>query len=188
MKNKINKTIKGLLFSNGLILTAGAMLGPIYAIFVNELGGDILDAGMTFGVFSFAAFLTTIFSGIYLDKNKNNHTVLTLGYILLAVGFLGYLFVNSIMALLLVQIIIGIGEAIYAPAFDGLFTKFLDTGKQNTEWGMWEGMDYLSKAMGAILGGIIAKFLGFDVLFIIMSLFCLWGAAYMLKHKTLCEE
>jgi hypothetical protein len=49
-KKHINKSIKILLFSNALVLVSAAMLGPIYAIFVEKVGGDILDASFAFGV------------------------------------------------------------------------------------------------------------------------------------------
>ena len=42
MKKLFNKAIKILLITNGFILIAGAMLGPIYALFVKKIGGDQL--------------------------------------------------------------------------------------------------------------------------------------------------
>jgi len=38
------KKLKILLVTNGLILLSGAMIGPIYAIYVKKIGGDLLDA------------------------------------------------------------------------------------------------------------------------------------------------
>jgi MFS family permease len=184
MIKKVNAVIEGLLFSNGLILIAGAMLGPIYAIFVDEVGGDILDAGIAFGVFSIVAFFTTIFSGIYLDKKGKNSTMIIIGYLMLAIGFASYIFVKDMRGLLMVQVVIGIAEAIYAPAFDGLFTDYIDDGKQNMEWGLWEGMDYMTKAVGAMMGAVVAKYFGFDMLFVIMSMFCVMGAIYVFHHKV----
>ncbi|PIP24842.1 MAG: hypothetical protein COX34_02005 [Candidatus Nealsonbacteria bacterium CG23_combo_of_CG06-09_8_20_14_all_36_12] len=44
--------LKILLLTDGLFLLAAAMLGPIYAIFVEEIGGDILTAGTSFAIFA----------------------------------------------------------------------------------------------------------------------------------------
>ena len=35
-----------LLFTNSLIIVAGAMLGPIYALLVEDIGGGLLDASL----------------------------------------------------------------------------------------------------------------------------------------------
>jgi MFS family permease len=166
-------------------LVSAAMLGPIYAIFVEKVGGDILDASFAFGIFSFVAFLTTFFSGKYADKHKNNEILLMVGYLILAVGFLSYIFVSSVISLFIVQIIIGFGKALYAPAFDGLYSKYLDKGEQNTEWGLWEGTDYITQSIGAVIGGMIANYFGFNALFIIMGCLCFIAAFVVYKETRL---
>ena len=55
MKNFFNKQIKTLLLTDGIIILACAMLGPIYALFVQEIGGDLLDAAYAFAVYAFVA-------------------------------------------------------------------------------------------------------------------------------------
>ena len=49
MKAKINKRVKVLLVTNSVILLSVAMLGPIYALFVDEIGGSLLDASVAAG-------------------------------------------------------------------------------------------------------------------------------------------
>ncbi len=67
-----NKALRILLSTNAMILMAAAMLGPIYALFVEGLGGDLMDASIAGGVFAFVAGLTTLISGKYSDKIKEN--------------------------------------------------------------------------------------------------------------------
>lgn len=62
------KGLNILLFTNAMILLACAMLGPIYALFVEEVGGDLLDASFAGGAFAIAAGVTTLISGRYTDK------------------------------------------------------------------------------------------------------------------------
>ena len=170
-----------------MILLAGAMLGPIYALFVEDIGGDLLDASIAWGIFAFAAGFTTLLTGKYADKIKENELILVLGYILMGIGFALYLAVGSIIMLFFVQLIIGFAEAIYAPAFDVLYTKHLAKSKRGRGWGAWEATDYFTAAIGAIVGGLIVTNFGFNTLFILMALFSFISAVYiyLLPRKVL---
>jgi MFS family permease len=181
MKRLFNKAIRILLVTNGFILIAGAMLGPIYALFVEEIGGDLLDASYAFGVFALVAGLTTLISGKYADKLKENELIVVLGYGIMGIGFFGYTLVNSIWALLVIQVIIGLGEAIYAPAFDSIYSKHLDGHKSGREWGAWEAINYLTTAFGAVVGGLLVTFFGFNVIFVTMGLLCFASAIYIFR-------
>lgn len=186
-KLPLNKALKILLITNALILLAAAMLGPIYAIFVEEIGGDLLDASFAGGIFALAAGITVLLSGTYADKIKQDERIVIAGYSIMGLGFLFYLFVNSVWVLFIAQIIIGLGEAIYSPAFDKLYSRHLDDHKEGVEWGGWESMYYFTTAAGAVLGGFIANLFGFKALFVIMSALCFFSAFSILRlpRKTL---
>ncbi|MFA6252208.1 MAG: MFS transporter [Candidatus Paceibacterota bacterium] len=176
-----NKQIKILLMTNGTILAATAMLGPIYARFVEKIGGSILDTSYAFCTYAFAAAITTLISGRYVDRLKENELVLVCGYIVMGLSFFGYMFVDSIWSLLLVQVLIGFGEAIYAPAFDALYSKHLDGRQAGREWGAWESIYYFMVSFGAITGGFLVVTFGFNAMFIIMGSLCLVSAVYILR-------
>ncbi len=179
MKIKFNPALRVLLGTNALILLSAAMLGPIYALFVEGIGGDLLDASITFAIFSLAAGLTTLFAGNYADRMKEDKKLVAAGYLIMAIGFYLYNFVDSIMFLFVVQAINGFGGAIYSPAFDSLYSKHLDKKKEGTEWGMWEAMNYFTAAIGAVIGGYIVTTSGFGAMFTLMSLLCATSAIYL---------
>lgn len=187
MKKFLNQALKILLATNSLILFSGAMFGPIYALFVKKIGGSLLDAGLTAGIFALAAGITTLIAGRYSDKIKENELILVFGYTLMGLGFMLYTKINSINSLFLVQILIGFSEAIFWPAFDAIYSKHLTKGKAGREWGAWEAMNYFTAALGAIAGGFIAFKFGFNTLFIIMAIFCFISAfyIYLLPRKIL---
>ena len=54
-KHFTNKAIRVLLITNGIVLVAGAMLGPIYALFVKDIGGTLLDASFAGALFALSA-------------------------------------------------------------------------------------------------------------------------------------
>jgi len=182
-----NKALRILISTNALVLFAGAMLGPIYALFVERIGGDLLDASFAGAVFALAAGITTYISGKYSDTIKENELIIVSGYLVMGLGFFLYLFASSVWHILLFQVIIGFGEAIYSPAFDAVYSKHLDGHKSGKQWGAWESMNYFTTAIGAIVGGVVVTWLGFNSMFLIMSALCFISALYiyLLPRKIL---
>ena len=178
-----NKALRILLYTNAMILMAGAMLGPIYAIFIEDIGGDLMDASISGSIFALMAGITTVISGKYSDKIKENELIIALGYLIMGIGFLLYFWVSSVLFLFVVQAVIGLGEAIYSPSFDALYSKHIDGHKFGTLWGAWEAMNYFIAAIGSILGGLLVTFFGFKIIFLIMAILCLTSALYIFQLK-----
>lgn len=179
----LKKALRILLFTNAMILMAAAMLGPIYALFVEKVGGDLMDASIAGSIFALVAGLTTLVSGKYSDKIKENELIIVLGYTIMGIGFLLYFWVESVVFLFIVQAIIGLGEAIYAPAFDAVYSKHLDGHKSGMQWGAWESVNYFTTAVGAVVGGGLVTLFGFQTLFVIMAMLCFSGALYIYHLK-----
>jgi len=183
----INRALKLLLVTNGLILVAGSMLGPIYALFVEEIGGDILAVGSAWAVYAGVAGVTIILISKFEDKIKDKELFLILGYLIIGISFLGYLFVDSKIELLIVQAFIGFGEALYAPAFDALYSEHLSRKARAFGWGLWESMNYIVTAIGALVGSIIVFYFGFSMLFILMAALAFIAAiiVYLTPRKVI---
>lgn len=169
------------MFTNALILISGAMIAPIYALYVEGVGGDLLDASFAGGVYAIVASITVFIFGKLSDRTKENELVVVLGYLIMAVGFFIYIFVKDIWSLLLVQALIGFGEAVYASPFDALYSKHLDHNKEGSQWGIYESLNYFTTAAGALMGGFIAHTFGFQVLFAIMASVSALSALYIYK-------
>lgn len=174
-----NKALRILLFTNALILLSAAMLGPIYALFVEEIGGDLLDASFAGGLFAVAGGLTTFLFGKMSDRVRQNQYLISIGYSLMGLGFLLYLWVDSVWMLFVIQCLIGFGEAVYSPPFDKLYSDHLAKTKSGEQWGAWEAMNYFMLAIGAFLGGFIAHKFGFQILFMVMSILSFTSAIYL---------
>ena len=82
---------------------------------------------------------------------------------------MGYALITKPLHLFLVQVIFGVAGAIGAPAYNGLFSKNLDRGKYITEWGIYDASYYCLTGIAAILGGFLAKYYGFPLVFAIME-------------------
>lgn len=178
-KNFYNKAIRVLVITNALILLSAGMVAPIYAIFVEKVGGDIMEAGIAGTIFALVAGITTLFSGKISDKSQYKNKIIALGYMIMAVGFFLYIFVDSVWFLFLVQALIGLGEAFYSPAFDALFSENICKTKESRQWSLWEATYYFSIAIGAFLGAWLASTFGFEILFGAMGLISIVSALYL---------
>jgi predicted MFS family arabinose efflux permease len=176
-----NHALRALLISDGLVLTAEAMLAPIYAVFVTRIGGDILDAGITAAALAFGAGIASVISGRHVDTLKSKRMVIVYGYAVSGVAFLLYTQVNSVWQLAVVQLIVGLIRPLYGPAFDALYSVHLDKKREAEEWGAWEAVSYFTAGVGAIIGGALVALFNFDALFVGMAVLCFASALYVIK-------
>lgn len=165
----INKSLKTLLLLNVFFIFGATLLGPLYAVFVKEIGGDILTIGWSFAAYMFALGLCSYFTGYLGDKIKEKEYLLAIGYLLRAIGFFGYIFIQFPVHLLFVQLILGLGEAFGNPSFKAIFSLHLDKKKYCTEWGIWDALYSTTVGISAIIGAIVINIWGFTPLFLIMG-------------------
>lgn len=187
INTNMNIKTKILLYTNSLILLSSSILGPIYAIYLDQIGANLFEASMAMGIFAIVAGITTYCVGNYVDKH-DPCKIIVVGYFLIGFSFLMYNFVNSLMGIYLLQIIIGLGEAIYSPAFDKIYTESMPKSKIGSTWGIWELSNYFSQALGAIIGGLLAEFLGFNSIFSLISIMCFIGSFWVYRSKELASE
>ena len=176
----MHRPLKVILGTNALVILSGALLVPIWAIYVEKIGGDILTAGTAYAVFLIIAGVCIVIFGKFEDRIKRKDLVVVVAYIIMGIGFFGYILVKNPIQLFIVQAIIGLGEAIYIPALNALYNRFIEEKRAASQWGFWDGMIYIVAGVAAISGALIADYLGFSVLFIAMGCFCMISAVGML--------
>lgn len=182
----MKKGLKILLLADMWATLAIGMIGPIYAIFVEEIGGDVLDASWAYFAFMITSGVIMYLISHWEDRVKHKEKLVIIGYSLSAIGFLSYYFVNSQMSLIITQIILGLSEAILIPAYDAMYSGYLDKNKEASEWGDWESMRYIVTAISAIIGGYIVHAYNFKVLFLVMfgtSIFSIITSVWLFKTK-----
>ena len=164
----MHKQLKTFLVMNSFFVFALGMFGPIYAIYVQNIGGDILAAGTAWSIFTIVSGLGILVMGKLQDRIKNDKPAIMLGYALDALGFLGYFFVSNVKQLFLVQVLLGIGTVIKTPAYDSFYTKYLEKGKFASQWAAWEATWYIVTGIAALSGAFLVKTFGFKFLFLVM--------------------
>ena len=176
----MNRARRILLFANAIANGSTALLGPIYAIYVEKIGGGILEVAGSYTVYCLAYGILMLVFGRWEDKFKETEYFLAAGVIISAIGFAGYLTASNILHLVIIQGILGVAFALMTPAQDALYTKHLDRGKFGTEWGTWEAVFWITEGVGAFLGGMIANFVGFQALFMVMMSISFLTGLYIL--------
>lgn len=180
----MKKGLKVLLAADGLALFGFGLLAPIYAIFVEHIGGDILDAGITYSIYLFVLGIFIYYISRWENHQRHKENLLIFSYLLFAIAAIGYMFVANKYHLFLVQAVLGIAEAFNSPVYDGLYSKFLDKGKFVSEWGLYASMRSFVTGIAAVAGGAIAFIFGFKILFLVMFIFSVFGllTSYRLKR------
>lgn len=150
-------------FSEGVIL-------PIYAVFVQHVGGNILDAGWAMGIFLITegVFTTLVHRGRYTPRMRI--ALMILGWAIWLGGICFYLFISNIATLFLAQVLTAIGNAIADPVFDMELADHTDQDLKEYEWGVWEGSKAFIDGVAAILGAFIVTAFSFRTLIYVMIL------------------
>jgi MFS family permease len=163
----MNANYKILLIASLVANFADNLIGSFYAIFVQKIGGDILDIGYTTAFYLIATGFLIIFVGKISDK-INKELITIAGYLLGALGSLGYLFVSHPWQLFGLQIIFALGAACLSAPLSALFSKFIDKKQEGLQWALEGGGSKIVVGLSVLVGTALVKFFGFQTLFITM--------------------
>jgi len=169
----INKVIKILVPVDFSINFAIGSFTPIFAIFLtdNIAGGTVETAGFATAVYWLTKSIFQLPIAKFLDKNDgetDDFYALIIGNLMGSVAILLYSVATSIMHIFLIQAFLGLSMAISVPAWYGIFTRHIDTGKTSFEWSLESVFSIsIGTAASSAIGGVIAHNLGFTTLFII---------------------
>lgn len=171
----MRRILKILIATSVFFTMAGGMIGPIYAVYVEQIGGDILSTGGAYAIFALAAGMLTLITAKWEDHLKHIEKMVVLGYLLSSIGFFIHLLVKSPTQLFFVQALFGFSAAILNPAYDVLYSKYLQKNRVTSGWGIWEAENLIVTAVASLMGAYIAKMYGFRILLMLMFGFSVVG-------------
>ncbi len=166
----MNRNLKFLLASNVIFVFAGAILVPVYALFVKSINGGAIVSGILFGVGFLASSIAGLISTRLHDGVKFESHILQLNFFVRGLAWILIAVVPSIPTLFIGQIIVGITDGVGSPVFNASVSRYLDPKKHVREWGVWQFWAALMTAVGSIISGFIATYFGFQILFLIMAI------------------
>ena len=173
----MNKKEKILLYGANLWYLGEGMLGPLFAIFAERIGGSILDISWAWATYLIVTGLLIIFVGKISDR-INKEKLMIAGYFLNALFTFSYLFVSSPKHLFIVQAGLGIATALGTPTWEALYAKYEDKRHAGFIWGLASGEAGIITGVAMIIGGLIVNYFSFNTLFITMGIIQVIGAIY----------
>lgn len=172
----LNKIIKTLVVSDFLLHSGWGLIGPIFAIFITQQieGGSIVAVGFIAAVYWFVKSATQPFIAHFVDVKKGENDdfkFLLYGMFLANLVPLGYLFATQLWHIFLLETARGLCMACVVPGWAGIFIKHIDKGWESFSWSVDSTGIGFAAAFAAAFGGMIASFLGFKIIFILISFF-----------------
>lgn len=163
-----------------LFTFAVELIAPIYAIFVKDIGGNILQIGIAYAVYGLVFSTLQPFMGKLADK-YGRVKLSILANLINSVGLFGYIFIANIFHIYFLQILLGVGSSIASPAQQAMIADITSKRKRGEEFGLIYMFIGYASALAAILAGIIAQFISFQLVFCIGGVLALFSTIPLLK-------
>lgn len=168
-----NKALKTLYLYNGIFVFAGGMFGPLYAIFVGGIDKSIFSVSLTWFAFLFSTTIFLLFVEKFGDSLEEKEYLLMGGFLIRALVWFLFPFVSTLFWLIIMQILLGLGEALGTPSYDAIFAEHLDKNKHVKEYTEWKLISNIVSSFAILLGGLLVNYVGFSILFFIMGMMAL---------------
>lgn len=150
---------------------------PIFAIFSEQVGGDITDAGIAAAIFIFVTSVLQYPIGKLIDRYSEKWFIVT-DYVLEAVVFLGYVFVENIYQLFFLQLVLGLANAIGDPAWESLYDKHTPVKGSGSAWARSHLFPGIFNSVGILIGALLVREYGFRIVFLLGAGFSLIAAVF----------
>jgi len=184
----INPVVRFLIISDTVIVGATGLLGPIFALFIQDFiqGGNAAVAGLAAGIYLFTKSILQIPIAHFIDKirgERDDFWLMIVCTVLIALIPLLYLVIHTPLQLYLVQFVLGLFTAFTFPTYMAIFTRHIDKDKEGTEWGVYFTLTDLTSAALAAVGGYLATSQGFPTLIIAVVIVSLIGSLMLWPIK-----
>ena len=178
---------KLLLLASSLWYFSEGLLGPLFAVFSEQIGGDVLDITAAWATYLIVSGLAYPVVGRLLNRSRWKFRMIAVGYALNTAFTFAYLLVNNTHQLLVVQVGLGLAEAISTPSWDAFYASQLRDKDDTFAWGIAGGHPQFISGIAIAIGGLIAEFVSFRALFVTMGVLSLVATAVQVRLSWMEE-
>jgi MFS family permease len=155
-----------MLFAAGLFFWSGlASLLPTLPLYIEHIGASKQEIGIVMGSFAIGMLLCRPSMGALADT-RGRKVVLLIGMSVAAIAPLGYLFVKSIIPLMVIRAFHGISIAAFATAYIALVSDLAPEHRRGEVVGYMSLVNPLGVALGPAIGGFLQASAGYTPLFL----------------------
>jgi MFS family permease len=176
----LNKYTRALLLADTAWFFGEGMLGPLFAVFTEKVGGDILNITWAWAAYLIVTGIMIMVIGKISDNKISKRKLIFAGYALNAILTFSYLLVDNPLSLLFVQMGLGVAAALATPTWDALYSEQENKKKDGFAWGLADGAQDLAGGIAILAGGFIVVLASFDALFITMGVIQIISVAFLL--------
>ena len=184
----MTRPTKLLLLASSLWFFSEGLLGPLFAVFSEQIGGDVLDITAAWAAYLIVSGIAYPVVGKLLNRSRWKFRMIAVRYALNTLFTFAYLLVSNTQQLLLVQVGLGIAEAIATPSWDAFFATQLGETDDTFAWGIASGHTQFISGVAIAVGGLIAGFISFQALFITMGTISLLATVVQVRLTWLVER
>ncbi len=191
---RLNEIVVRLITAEFFLHSGWGLIAPIFAIYVtDQIKGGSLEM-VAFAVASYWIVKSTVqpFLANVLDTikgEKDDLAFLVYGSYINALVPLGYFFATDIWHIFALEITRGITMACIIPAWYGIFTRHINKGWEAFTWSISSTTMGFSAGIAAAFGGLIATFLGFGSVFILVFILKFTSATLLFfARKKMLQE
>jgi len=145
---------------------------PILPIYAETLGATGFWLGVIFAGFSLSRTISMPLIGRFSDQMGRKRFI-SFGLFVYALSSLGYIYADSVPALVIVRIIQGFSSAMITPIAMAFIGDISPPEKEGSYMGLFTIALFLGFGFGPLLGGITKDLISMDADFIIMGGFCI---------------
>jgi MFS family permease len=165
-----SKKIFYVLFIASIVTNIGSgMIASLLGVYSKTLGATGLQLGIIYSGISFSRAILSPPIGKLSDK-RGRKAFLIFGLLAYTVISLGYIYAKTAMGLIIVGVLHGAAAAFVLPVAFAYIGDITPIGKEGEYLGTFGISLFIGWAIGPIIGGVIAEFLGYKQAFLTMGM------------------
>lgn len=180
-----SKTFLLILVVSFLMFLSMYMLLPTLPLYAQTLGGNETIAGTIVGIFTLSAVLVRPWFGNLLDR-QGRKVILIIGVGIFLVSVLAYNFAFSIITLLALRVVHGIGWGASTTATGTMASDVIPAVRRSEGMGYYGIAATIAMSLGPALGLYLVKYSSYSVLFTSAAILATLGLAgsFFINYET----